>query len=184
MTTATRWRWFQFRLRTLLVVVTLLSVGLGFYFNSFRQRRAAVAAIEGLGGVMGIRYMGPEWLRSRVKDEKHFWDPAGVHFSSSEHQLSDAEVQSLMPYLRKFQRLRDLSLRGPKITSNAIPLLIPLANKLVYLDLSESTISKGAIVYLQQFPKLRTLRLANTPLTPADIVEFKEALPSCKIEVQ
>jgi hypothetical protein len=181
MATTAKQRWYRFSLKTLLVVMTLLAVGLGFYVNSYRQRRAAVAAIEDLGGVMGVQYMGPEWLRSRVQDEKYFWDPAGVHFNGSDHQLTDAELKRVMPYLKTFERLQDLSLPSPKITNAAIPMLLPLANKLVNLDLSQSQITVDALVHLKRFRNLAMLVITHTPLSTADIDEFKKALPNCTI---
>src|SRR5262245_33102960 len=157
MSTTSKQRWLRFSLRTLLVAMTVFAIWLGLYVKSYRDRRTAIAAIENLGGVMGINYMGPEWIRSRVKDEKYFWDPAGVHFSNVDDELTDADVATVVPYMTKFQRLRDLTLHEPKITNAAIPLLLPLANKLVYLDVSGSKISTDAIPHLKKFPKLEKL---------------------------
>jgi hypothetical protein len=168
----------------LLIAMTALAIGLGLYAKRFRDRRTAIAAIENLGGVMGIRYMGPEWIRRRVKDEKYFWDPAGVNFANVDDKLTDADVATVVPYMTKFQRLRDLTIRGPNITDAAIPLLIPLANKLVYLDVSGSKISTAAIKHLKKFPKLERLDISNTLLSPSDIEEFKKELPNCRIDVQ
>ena len=184
MTTTSKRQWLRFSLRTLLIAMTVLAIWLAFYVKSYRDRRAAVATIESLGGVMGIHYMGPEWIRSRVKDEKYFWDPAGVHFGNAADRLTDADVATVVPYLTKFQRLQDLSIPGPNITDEAIPLLIPLADKIVYLDLSRSRISLDAIKYLKKFSKLERLIVSNSSLSPSDIEEFKKELPNCNIESQ
>ncbi len=56
MTVSPKRRWYQFRLKTLLVVVTLLCLGPGGYVayeqRKARARKAAVEAIEELGGVV------------------------------------------------------------------------------------------------------------------------------------
>src|SRR5262245_44436119 len=181
MSTTSKQRWLRFSLRTMLVAMTVLAIWLGLYVKSYRDRRAAVAAIENLGGVMGIQYMGPEWIRNRVKDEKYFWDPAGVHFSNDDDKLTDADVATVVAHMTKFQRLRDLSIPGTKITNDAIPLLMPLANKLAYLDVSRSEISTDAIRHLKKFSKLEKLIIPNT-LSSSDIEEFKKVLPNCIVD--
>ena len=74
-----RRRWFQFSLRTLLVAVAVVAVRLALTANAARKQRAAVAAIEALGG--SVRYEheqnspsleplpGPKWLRELVGEE-------------------------------------------------------------------------------------------------------------------
>jgi hypothetical protein len=59
-----RRRWFQFSLGTMLLVVTVFSVVLAWELNYVRQRRAAIAEIEGLGG--GV------WLAEDVAEEVAF----------------------------------------------------------------------------------------------------------------
>ena len=175
----TKRRWFNFSLKTLLIVMTVFAVWLGFYVIHFRDRRTAVAAIERLDGAMGIRYLGPDWLRKVVGDERYFWDPAGVHFN---RPLTVAELESILPILTSFQRLHDLTLPGDTITNDTLPLLFPLAGKLTYLNLSRSPISDAAIADLKKFPKLKTLRISNVHLSPAGVEELHQALPKCKID--
>ena len=45
-----RRRWLQISLRTLLILVTLLSIGLGWVVNRGERQRRAVAALEEMGG--------------------------------------------------------------------------------------------------------------------------------------
>jgi hypothetical protein len=175
----TKRRWFRFSLKTLLVMMTVLAVWLGLYAKKFRDRKEAVAAIETLDGAMGIKYLGPEWLRKLINDEKYFWDPAGVHFNEP---LTDGDLDHVVGYLTHFQRLRDLTLQGSTITDNGLALLLPLREKLVWLDISNTPISDAAISDLKRFSGLRTLRLQNTRITPAGIAELQESLPNCKID--
>ena len=55
-TSKPRRRWFQYSLRTLLVLMLLACIGMGWIavkLQQVRRERAAVAAIEGLGGGWG-----------------------------------------------------------------------------------------------------------------------------------
>jgi hypothetical protein len=174
-------RWFSFSLRTIFVLMTALSIWLGLYVKSYRDRRNAVAEIERLDGAMGIKYFGPEWLRNIVKDEKFFWDPAGVHFN---RPLTEAELKSILPHLMTFQRLHDLTLPGSTITNDNLPSLFPLASKLTYLNVAGSQISDDAIVHLKQFPKLKILRVNGTGITGAGVRELQQALPTCRVSIQ
>jgi hypothetical protein len=54
-------------LRTLLVATTVLSVWLGFYLKSFRDRRAAIAALEKAPAAFSFRWDGPARLHERVR---------------------------------------------------------------------------------------------------------------------
>jgi hypothetical protein len=175
----TRWRWFNFSLKTFLIVITVVAVGMGMYAKWLRERRAAVAEVEQLQGALGIRYVGPEWLRNVVGDEKYFWDPAGVHFNRA---LTEAELKSVMPRLMSFRRLHDLTLHG--LTDDTLPFLFPLASKLAYLDISSSQLSDDAIVHLHNFSELRTLRIGNTRVSSAGIETLRQTLPKCKLVTQ
>ena len=64
-------RWFRFRLRTLLVMVTLLSVPLGWVGWELDQRRrekAVVAWIDGMGGQVSVQVGADErsWWEKRT----------------------------------------------------------------------------------------------------------------------
>jgi hypothetical protein len=177
----TKRRWFAFSLKTLLVVMTALAVWLGLYVKSFRDRRNAVAEIERLDGAMGIKYLGPEWLRKFVDDEKCFWDPAGVHFN---RPLTVNELKNVVPILMSFQRLHDLTLPGDTVTDDTLPLLMPLAGKITYLDLSGCRLSDDAFNQLTKFEKLKRLGLDSTLVSSSAVEKLQQALPKCKIDVR
>ena len=174
-------RWFSFSLKTLLVVMTALAVWLGFYVKSFRDRRAAVAAIEQFDGAMGIKYLGPDWLRKFVDDEKYFWDPAGVHFNTTYH-ITDDDLQQVMRHLTGFKRLHDLTLQGSAITDDGVAMLLPLSDKLVYLDLAGTKTTDLGVKHLKKFRYLTTLDISNTAVTLAGYEELRKALPSCNLK--
>lgn len=173
-------RWLRFSLRTLLVVTTVLAISLGLYFKSFRDRRAAVAAMEKLGGAISLRYYGPEWLRKLVGDEKYFWNPIAVRFQADD-PLTDDELQSAIPYLQNFGDLNYLAFRESQITNDGLKHLLPLADRLLMLDLTHTAVSDAGIIHLKQLPKLMFVRVKEgTAITPAGIAELERALPGCK----
>lgn len=174
-------RLINFSLKTLLVVMTVIAVWLGFYVKSFRDRRTAVADIERLRGAMGIKYLAPEWVRNLVGDDKYFWDPAGVHFN---RPLTASELELVVPHLLRFERLHDLTLPSPTVTNETLPLLLPLADKLTYLNLSGAEPADVDIVQFEQFPKLKNLWITAILPTSTEIEALQRALPNCKIELR
>src|SRR5687768_2553861 len=65
-----RHRWRQFGLRTLLAVVLVAAVGLGYlrywyegHRRVYEKEQTVVAEIEGLGGRVTWEWRGPEWIQ-------------------------------------------------------------------------------------------------------------------------
>ena len=173
-------RWLRFSLRTLLVIMTVLAISLGLYFKSLRDRKAAIGAMEKLGGAISLKYNGPEWLRKMVNDDKCFWNPVAVRFQPH-HPITDQELQSAVPYLKNFGDLNYLAFRESQVTNEGLKHLLPLAERLLVLDLSDTAVSDDGIVHLKQLPKLMFVRVKEgTAITPAGIGEFERALPGCK----
>jgi hypothetical protein len=170
--------WFKFSLKTYLVVVTAIAVWLGFYWKSFQDRRVAIAAIERLDGTLDVKFYGPHWLRKFVDDEKCFWDPVGVFF---ERPLSVAELESVLPSLRSFERLHLLTLPGTTITDETLPMISPFAGKLTFLNLHGSPISDTSTDQLKQFRRLIVVCLSDTRLTFRGLAKLHHALPECTI---
>ena len=83
-----RRRWYQFSLRTLLIVVTLSAIPLGWVgwkLEQARRERAAIAWVEEMGGRVQF---GGGWVDS--------WFGLGVsHVYLSNTQVSDEQVQKL-----------------------------------------------------------------------------------------
>jgi hypothetical protein len=160
--------------------MTVIAVTLGLYVKSLRDRRAAIVAIEQLGGAMGIKYSGPAWLRALVGDEKYFWDPAGVHFNT-DHRIADDELPQVVNYLKGFNRLWELTLAGSQVTDAGLAQLRPLSNKLRQLNLSDTAVSDAGLVQLECLTSLKDLDLRNTPVTDAGVAELQKVLPNCRI---
>src|SRR6185295_19980991 len=87
-----RRRWFRFSLRTLLVVVTLLCVWLGWQIHAVRQRSAIIAELRATG-VYGL----PVWT------PKYGWfNPVIDHiFSGEESLVREGQKPSRPDWVRK-----------------------------------------------------------------------------------
>src|SRR5262245_52718322 len=116
-------RWLRFSLRTLFLLTLLVAVGLGVQMKRLRDRKAAVHAIEAAGGTMGFAYLGPDWLRNLIKDDKCFWDPIGLTLGPHARQagqeeptLDDARLARLSPFLEQFNHLDALNISRTTIT--------------------------------------------------------------------
>jgi len=119
-------RRFRFSLRTLLVVVVLLSVGLGWFAfkmrQAERQRKAVEAIIEAGGWVTydcdlyeDLGYMqrpvspAPAWLTRLVGDD-FFLDVGDVYLSGTKCADEDME------YLKRLTNLNRLNISGTQVT--------------------------------------------------------------------
>ena len=142
-------RWFRFRLRTLLVMITLLSVPLGWVGWELDQRRreqATIVWVEEMGGSVGYDYEdatnnstppGPAWLREIV----------GIDFLSDVDQVNCSGVTALVDvsHLDTLTELRWLFLDRTSVRN-----LTPLATlkNLAYLSLYETPISEEDLAKL------------------------------------
>ena len=176
-------RWFSFSLKTLLVVMTALAISLGLYVKSFRDRRAAIAAIEGLNAWISYQESGPNWLRNFISDEKFFWNPVAVRFNPSD-PVTDVELRSVMKHLMTFDEMTYLNFDRSQITDAGLAQLLPLANKLESLDIRRTSVSDDGIAHLKRLPRLTLLRLKGSGISADGIDEIRKSLPNCKLELQ
>ena len=125
-----RRRWLRFSLRTLLVVMTVLCVWLGFKVNAARRQKEAVEAILKAGGEIFFDYQlepptgqpdkfnfdfdqnvsppGPAWLREQLGEE-YFREVYAVRF------FGPTISASVLPQLVNFPELRSAYLCEVKI---------------------------------------------------------------------
>lgn len=152
-TTPRRRRFLRVSLRTLLVLLTIGCVWLGWKVNKAQKQRAAVAWVEEMGGEVGYEYIGDSYdppARAWLEDF------IGVDFFLSVDTvfLYNSSVSDLTP-LARFPNLTYLAIIDTNVT-DAKPLLTLKRLKHLYLD--GSSISKK------------------------DLSMLKDALPYCRIE--
>jgi hypothetical protein len=157
-------------------------VWLGFYLKSFRDRRAAIAALEKAPASFSLRLDGPAWLRERARDQKYFWNPVAVRFHPN--SVTDGELRSLMKYIHRFEDLTYLYFTECPITDQGLKELLPLADKLDTLDIRRTGITDQGIATIKQLPRLTLLRIEGSAISPQGITELKRSLPNCKLDVE
>jgi len=170
-TTEPRRRWYQFSLRTLLIVVTLSAVPLGWFawkVEQGRRQRAAIAWVDKMGGDSisgGIE--GESWW----KEWEHKWFSRSVRWVI----LDNAIVSDLSP-LTELKNLETLWLRGAQVSD-----LTPLAElkSLRFLDLSGAQVRD--LSPLWELKSLEELVLYDTQVGDEQMQELQQALPNCRI---
>ena len=175
-------RWARISLRGLFILMTVVAISVGLFIKSIRDHRAAIAAVEDSHAAISFKYGSPNWLRQFVGDERYFWNPAAVRFSSA-HPLTDAELRSLIPHLLKFDDLTYVNLYRSNVTDGGIKELVPLSHKLEAIDIRSTSVSDSSVTVLKQFPRLTLLRVQGSALSDQGRDEIRKALPNCKFDV-
>jgi len=184
----TKRRRFRFSLRTMLAVVVLLSLPLGWFALKMREaerQRRAVEAIRKAGGLVVYDYEmerlesrlqpdppGPEWLRKLVGEDL-FWSVVFVHPSST---FADDD----MPHLTELTKLETLHLSLTQVTDAGLKHLQALRN-VTFVDLRSTQVTDAGLENLTGMTNLGTLYLSDTHVTQEGIKELGKALPNCQI---
>src|SRR5262245_47882876 len=126
-------RWLRFSLRTMLLLITVLCIWLGFQVNAARRQREAVAAILDAGGTVYYDYQvisrgvglprygfdlsrtppGPEWLRKYIGGD-YFCTAIVVDLHRP--NIANGDLDQLGQQITKLTKLRILSLNGTGIS--------------------------------------------------------------------
>lgn len=160
-----RRRLFQFSLRSLLVLLTIGCLWLGWKTERVREQRETVQAIEALGGF--VRYdwecypasseapPGPVWLRRMIGDE-FFQEPVSVWFD----QITGSDEKIA----------EEILLNGPNPRRSRMRIL---------LDAYAARTQK-AFPFLARLPRLRSVWVEYSV---SDEVQTKlsAALPTCEV---
>jgi len=180
-----RKRLFRFSLRTMLVVVTVLCVLLGWKVYQVNKQKRVVAWVWDMGGAVVYDYEdykfdeecvwvgtgpglpGPDWLCELV----------GVDYFATILMvgLSNTQVSDLSP-LENLTNLEQLFLLNTPISE-----VSPLAKltRLKTLDLGHTQVTD--LSPLANLTKLKTLWLNDTNVTDEEVAKLQKALPNCRI---
>lgn len=179
-------RWLQFSLRSFLVLITVVAVVLAIGINRARSRRAAIRAIDELGGTYGVQVMGPTWLRDWVGDDKYFYDAIQVSFGRGndgydpQRPFTDAELAGVIEHLNAFPSFSLLSLNCTDISDDGLRHLKRIRN-LEHLRLNVTKVSDEGLGHLTTIRTLKKIELERTNVTDKGIAELRNSLPNCEI---
>ena len=194
-----RRRWLRFSLRTLLILVTLLSIGLGTFVHRGERQRRAVAAVKALGGSIRYDVSGT----SPASDTLSRWLPRDyfddVYLVSLMHctvtnadlahisRLTQLEVLELdstnvtdagLAHVQGLTELTWLSINETQVTDSGLHHLEGLTCLLV-LELRDTQVTDAGLAQLQGLTSLKVLDLSRTPVTDGGVAKLQRALPKC-----
>ena len=188
-------RWYQFSLLTLLVVMTLFSIGVGWIglrVQRARQNRHRVALaetdleteakklvpkIEELDGIVRVRHKqrALTWL------EKLFDDPG-----SADGELTIRVIGLLtfndagLEHVKGLTEVKELNLELAATTDAGLTHLKGMP-KLRMLVLGATNVTDAGLEHLKGLTELRSVILYATNVTDEGIKKLQKALPNCKI---
>jgi Leucine-rich repeat (LRR) protein len=181
-------RWFQFSLRSLMVLLVLICVGIGFLVSLPMKRQWAVAALENHGARLKSQPRAPTWLDQifgsqlpRVFDRVA--EVSRVHSNDDlvlltalpdveNLQLNDARITDAgLAHLAGHSQLKVLSLAGSSVTDAGLLHLRTLTG-LEDLSLDGLAISDSGIESIARNVRLKRLSLRNTKLTDAGLLHL------------
>ena len=182
-----RRRWFRFRLRTLLVMVTALSVPLGWVGWELDQRRKEkkiIALIEEMGG--GVGFFSEDYKSGLFSDERSWWEKKKDNWFGERawhvrlQDISDTQMNDLMSPLAGLKNLKWLQLESTQVSD-----LSPLAKlknleKLQWLELYKTQV--GDLSPLAELKNLQWLYLRKIQVTDLSQLAELENLNSLTLE--
>jgi hypothetical protein len=163
---------FRFRLCTLLVLVTLVSLGLGVFVHCIEQRKRALAEIRALGGTV--------LFGKRSNDDASPWVPDAVKKLLGEESFANVWRISLegrhvgdenLRSLAVLRELRRLDLSNTSVTDSGLRNVGKLEN-LELLEIINSPITDAGLLHLKNLTQLRELNLIHTKVTGRTIGEI------------
>jgi len=173
-----RWR-FQFSLRTLLIVVLVLCLPLGWLGEKVRQARRhqeTVKAIEEAGGYVGHEY------------EVLGLDLGDVDYVGLGRDSGDAELEDLKEQLEGLTGLRALDVDCCYGITDAGMEHLQGLNNLKWLNISHTKVTEAGLEDLKGMTNLEVLYVcclykADKPekISDEDFKKLQEALPNCRI---
>jgi len=195
----TRRRWFQFGLGSLLALVTVFAVWLGWHMNRVHAQRALVGRVNerGRNVTYDIQIQKrdgkspyPDWIVQALGiDFLHRVTVVFLHDIEFNDQdlllvshvpsieclsLVDAQISNDgMKHLSRLKHLRSLELKVPGIDDDGLKYLA-CHTKLQELWLTRTNVTNDGLVYLRDMTELKSLVLDDTRITDAAIKHLKQ----------
>ncbi len=184
-----RRRWLQFSLRTLLVLMLVISVPLGWFAFKLwqaREQREAIRRIEELGGfayydfeiddhgMPTYPYRPPILRMADDLLEEHFCATlvtAGIR-QDQVQELDRERTDALLDRLIELTELRTLYLLNGAVEDAGVKKLTS-RNRIQRLYLSGTDVTDNGLQYLQALPQLEVLMLHSTKITDAGLLHLQ-----------
>jgi hypothetical protein len=187
--TTTKRRWLQYSLRTILIAVSITCVALAIIGHHYRTRRAAVRAIDELGGGYSIHLQGPAWLRKLVDDDKYFYNLRRISLGrpdspcKAERPFNDEELAAVIDHINVFRGPRMLDFQGSPITDEGLRHLQRVRD-LEILWLDSTPITDAGLLHLASISTLKQIQLTGSKVTDEGVAKLQRSLPNCHVDYQ
>ncbi|MCY2995297.1 MAG: hypothetical protein NTY19_46660 [Planctomycetota bacterium] len=168
-------RWFQYSLRTLLLLMLLFGVGLGWFAREVRQSRAYRQA------VMAADIARMEAEKQRMAAEQQGMVAAVAQMEAERAARKTVAEKAELEIQQLSGRVTGLDLSSTKVTDAGLIHLEGLT-QLQTLNLGSTSITDAGLAHLKGLTKLQELDLSSTKVTDAGVAELKKVLPKVKIE--
>lgn len=179
--------WLQYSLRTIFIAVSISCVALAVIGRHYRTRRAAIRAIDELGGGYSIQLKGPEWLRKLVGDDKYFYNLRRISLGRPDspypaiRPFNDQELAAVIDHINVFRGPRMLDFQGSPITDEGLRCLTRVRD-LETLQLESTPITDAGLVYLEPITTLKEVQLTGSKVTDEGVAKLQRSLPNCKVD--
>ena len=160
-------RYKQIGIRTLLGLVLIFAVVLGWVETRRRGLKATIASVEGLGGYVVFDTAFTEDGRRRVPVEGDFSNvyDAGNYFWFA------------------FREAYKINFRGTDVTDSDLEFISSVSG-LEIIDLYETSVTKDCLSVLFHCDTLRSIILSPSQMPDVDIERFEKLNPNCKVTVE
>jgi hypothetical protein len=162
-------RWLQYRLRTLLALMLLASISMGWVTVRMRaayRQQETVLAIREAGGEAYYIEGRPKavWLQALMGKARVFQ----VTFSDAANKTIDLEMQ----HVAQLTNLQHLLLDGTQITDEGLQHIEGLT-ELEVLYLARTQITDAGLEHIHDLPRLRFVDLRDTRVTGSGFRHFR-----------
>lgn len=184
-----RKRWARFSLRSFLVAVTLIAVGLGWFFSSVENERRAAEAIRAAGGTIVYDWQirppdaapdfepqppGPEWLRNRLGS--HWFDSiVEVNLNRYRNPRVKAQFSALVRQLAKLRSLREISIGGQGLEYDEYCALAGMKQVEILRLRLDQEIREADVRALAGASGLREIHISYARISAAALRQFAES---------
>ena len=152
-----KWRCLRFTLRSLLIVIAVIGICLGWYTNKTKRRLRAINAVRELGGVVHYHYQrDTQVVGVDLYHQVESMSYSGS-FSFTHEPASDDDLQ----HVKLFKGLERLNIQGSAVTDIGLKSVKNLVN-LERLNLSHTSVTDIGLMHLEGLTNLRELNLRST----------------------
>lgn len=190
-------RWLRFSLRTLLILITIFAVWLGWKMHLRREQQRVLDAVHARGGTstMMLRdfsqlsLLQANWTQDNVIDlgnlnvtDEDLKDLESMPYLAGLWLGNNQITDRGLAYVKNQTDLRMLDLmNNPGITDEGLAHLKNLTQLEQLLLRNNSQITDAGLIHLENMQHLDILVLHGTKVTPAGVSRLQKKLPKARI---